>query len=202
MKNITTRDLTYGAIFVCLMTIGANITVWFPFLAIPIAGVTVPLSLQTFFAICAGLFLGRRLALLSLTAYTLIGVAGVPVFAKMHAGFFTLFDYTGGFIFGFICVAFVTGWLIEKQTQLTLGYTLFVAIIGVLVNYFVGINYMYIAMNTWLGLSIDYSIAWTSMLPFFLKDIALSVVAAFVIVKMLKRLPQAILLQRRMQSKN
>ena len=50
-------DLTFGAMFVCLMAIGANITVWFPFLAIPIGGATVHVSLQTFFAILAGMML-------------------------------------------------------------------------------------------------------------------------------------------------
>ncbi len=48
MKRNRPIDLTFGAVFVCLMAIGANIAVWFPMLAIPIGGASVPLSLQTF----------------------------------------------------------------------------------------------------------------------------------------------------------
>lgn len=191
MSTFTTRELTYGAIFVCLMTIGANIALWLPFLAIPIGGVSVPLSLQTFFAICAGLFLGKKLAILSLTAYTLIGIAGLPVFANMRAGLFTLFDYTGGFLIGFIFVAWITGWLGEKQTKLPFRHSLFISIIGVVVNYLIGVNYMYLAMNTWLQLSIDYPTAWLSMIPFFVKDIGLAIVAATLLVKIVHRLPQS-----------
>ncbi|CQR48223.1 Biotin transporter BioY [Paraliobacillus sp. PM-2] len=193
MKKISARELTYGAIFICLMMIGANIAVWFPFLAIPIGGVSVPLSLQTFFAICAGLFLGKRLAFLSLTAYTLIGFAGVPVFANMRAGLFTLFDYTGGFILSFIFVAFITGWLVEKQNTLKLTNAFFISVVGVAVNYLIGVNYMHLAMNSWLELSIPYVAAWASMTPFLIKDIILAVVAATLLVKIANRLPNSII---------
>lgn len=194
MKKITAIELTYGAIFICLMTIGANIAVWFPFLAIPIGGVSVPLSLQTFFAICAGLFLGKRLALLSLSAYTLIGIAGVPVFANMRAGLFTLFDYTGGFLLSFIFVAFVTGWLAEKQTAFKITNSFFISIVGVAINYLIGVNYMYIAMNTWLGLTISYPTAWLSMSPFLIKDGIMAVFAAILLVHMMRRLPNTMFL--------
>lgn len=190
MKNFSALDITYGSIFVCLMTIGANVAVWFPFLAIPIAGVPVPLSLQTFFAIMAGLLLGRKLAVLSIVAYILIGIAGVPVFANMRAGLFVLFDYTGGFILSYIFVAYITGWLIEKNKILSLGSSFLVALIGVIINYLIGVHYMYLAMNTWLGLTISYSVTWISMAPFFIKDIGMAIVAAFLIIKIIDRIPK------------
>lgn len=190
MKRLTALDITYGSVFVCLMAIGANIAIWFPFLAIPIGGISVPLSLQTFFAIMAGLLLGRKLALLSICAYILIGIAGVPVFANMHAGLFVLFGYTGGFILSYIFVAYVTGWLTERQKKLRLGSSFLIALIGVMINYLIGVHYMYLAMNTWLGLTISYSITWISMIPFFVKDVGIAIIAAFLIIKIVDRIPK------------
>ena len=196
MNKLTALDLTYGSIFVCLMAIGANITLWFPFLAIPIGGVSVPLSLQTFFALIAGLLLGRKLALLAMTAYILIGIAGVPVFANMHAGLFVLFDYTGGFLLSFILVAYITGWLTEKRNSLKVTTSFTIAIIGVCINYLIGVHYMYLAMNTWLGLSIPYSVTWMSMTPFFIKDIGMAIIAALLIVRIADRIPKASIRRR------
>ncbi|WP_117169011.1 biotin transporter BioY [Paraliobacillus sediminis] len=190
MKRLTALDITYGSVFVCLMAIGANIAIWFPFLAIPIGGISVPLSLQTFFAIMAGLLLGRKLALLSICAYILIGIVGVPVFANMHAGLFVLFGYTGGFILSYIFVAYITGWLSERQKKFKLGSAFQIALIGVIVNYLIGVNYMYLAMNTWLGLTISYSITWISMIPFFVKDVGIAIIAAFLIIKIVDRIPK------------
>jgi biotin transport system substrate-specific component len=48
---------------------------------------------------------------------------------------------------------------------------------------------MYVAMNTWLELSISYSIAWIGMIPFLVKDAVLSVIAAMFMVNITKRLP-------------
>src|SRR5690625_4620472 len=109
MKKLRAIDLTYGAVFVCLMAIGANITVWFPFLAVPIGGASVPLSLQTFFAILAGFILGPRLGAFTMAVYMFVGLAGVPVFAGLMAGPAAILSPTGGFILSFIAVAFITG---------------------------------------------------------------------------------------------
>ena len=57
---------------------------------------------------------------------------------------------------------------------------MYVCIVGVMVNYIIGISYMYIAMNSWLELEIGYVAAWTSMVPFLIKDIGLALMAALV----------------------
>ncbi|WP_017472332.1 biotin transporter BioY [Amphibacillus jilinensis] len=188
MKKISTIELCYGAIFICLMAIGANITYWFPFLSIPIGGVSVPLSLQTFFSILAGLMLGKQLGAFSIFAYTLVGLIGVPVFAQMQSGLFVLFNYTGGFLLSFILVAYVTGFLMERLTTITLPSSTSIAIIGVLTNYLVGVTYMYVGMNTWLNLEITYLAAWLGMIPFLIKDLGLAFIAALLIIKMYSRL--------------
>lgn len=182
-------DLTFGAVFVCLMAIGANITVWFPFLAIPLGGTSVPLSLQTFFAIIAGMMLGKKRASYAMITYILVGTAGLPIFAGLSAGPMQLISPTGGFIFSFVFIAFFVGWITEKQEKARLHLYSLAALVGVAFNYGIGVTYMYVAMNTWLELPVTYELAWIGMIPFLIKDIALSCLAALFILQLEKRVP-------------
>ena len=72
-------SLVYCGMFAALMMIGANITAFAPFLVVG----GVPITLQTFFAILAGLLLGSRLGAMAMTVYMFIGLAGAPVFANL-----------------------------------------------------------------------------------------------------------------------
>lgn len=186
--KLTTLELTYSAIFIGLMAIGANLTFWFPFLAIPIAGASVPVSLQTLFSILAGLLLGKRVGTFSMIGYILIGLMGVPVFVQMQGGAFVLFSPTGGFLISFIFVAYITGYLKEKTEKTSTSINLYISIIGVLINYVIGVSYMYLAMNTWLGLEINYLTAWIGMVPFFIKDIGLGIGISVVLNQLSNRL--------------
>ncbi|UJL45161.1 biotin transporter BioY [Virgibacillus sp. NKC19-16] len=189
MKDLRPIDLTFGAVFVCLMAIGANITVWFPFLAVPIGGASVPLSLQTFFAVLAGLMLGKKLGAITMITYILVGVAGVPIFAGLQAGPMALISPTGGFIISFIFVAFFVGGVAELSKNRSVPVYIIAALIGLIFNYGIGVSYMYIAMNTWLELNISYGLAWAGMLPFLLKDTAMACLAATFMVNLAKRIP-------------
>lgn len=189
MRSIKPIDLTFGAVFVCLMAVGANITVWFPMLAIPIGGTTVPVSLQTFFAILAGFMLGSRLGAFTMLTYLLVGAAGIPIFAGMQGGPFALISPTGGFILSFIFVAYASGFFIERLKKNTVPSYTAAALLGLGINYTIGVSYMYLAMNTWLGLDISYTLAWTGMVPFLIKDTALSVIAALFMAQLIRRVP-------------
>ncbi|WP_174614128.1 biotin transporter BioY [Virgibacillus ihumii] len=189
MNDLKATDLTFGAVFVCLMTVGANIAVWFPMLAIPIGGASVPISLQTFFAILAGLMLGRKLGSISMITYILVGVAGVPVFANMSAGPMALVSPTGGFIFSFVFIAFFSGMIAEMGKKPSIPVYTAAALTGLIFNYGIGVTYMYIAMNTWLELQVSYQAAWIGMIPFLIKDTALAVLAAVFMINLAKRVP-------------
>ncbi|WP_047983670.1 biotin transporter BioY [Ornithinibacillus californiensis] len=189
MKNIKPIEITVGALFVCLMAIGANIAIWFPFLAVPIGGTTVPLSLQTFFSILAGLMLGKRLGSLAMITYVLIGVVGVPVFAGMEAGPVQLITPTGGFILSFILVAFITGWIAEQKATASLQRFVIASLAGLTINYLLGVTFMYLSMNFYMNLDINYGVAWISMIPFLIKDVAMSCLAAVFTVRVANRIP-------------
>ncbi|TMN21251.1 biotin transporter BioY [Lentibacillus cibarius] len=189
MKEIRSIDLTFSALFVCLMAIGANIAVWFPVLAIPIGGAAIPLSLQTFFATLAGLMLGKRLGSIAMITYIAVGIAGIPVFAKMQAGPMALINPTGGFILSFVFVAFITGLIAERSRKPSIPLYTAASLFGLVVNYGIGVTYLFIAMNTWLHLDISYFSAWAGMFPFLIKDTGMACLAAMFMLTISKRIP-------------
>src|SRR5690625_5449745 len=99
-KKWTTLNLTLGSLFVALTAIGANITTIAPFLVVG----GVPITLQTFFAILAGLVLGSRLGAFPMFVYMMLGLAGVPIFAPFQRGIATLLSPHFGFCLSFILI--------------------------------------------------------------------------------------------------
>lgn len=176
MKKLRPLDLALASMFVALMAIGANITSWAPFLQVA----NVPLTMQPFFAILAGILLGSRLGSLSMLVYMLVGLAGAPIFAQFQSGFDTLLSPTGGFILSFIPVAYVAGLIVERNNEPTLGTFAAASAVGIILVYFIGTNYMYIAVNGWIGGSMSYGSAWTVMMWFAVKDIIFTAIGAVI----------------------
>lgn len=96
------RGMILAAMFGAATAAGAYVMIPFPL---------VPVTLQTFFLYTAALLLGARLGALSQAVYLLLGIIGLPVFAGGKAGIGVLFGPTGGYLFGFVAAALVTGWI-------------------------------------------------------------------------------------------
>lgn len=75
--------------------------------------VPVPMSLQTFAISIIGLTYGSRLATSTLVAYLVQGAAGLPLFAGGASGLAHLYGPTAGYLFGFVGMAWLTGWMVE-----------------------------------------------------------------------------------------
>ncbi|MFL6559759.1 MAG: biotin transporter BioY [Bacillus sp. (in: firmicutes)] len=172
-RRLRALDLTLVGMFVALMAIGANITSFVPFMVIG----TVPITLQTFFAILAGAILGSRLGSIAMIVYMLVGFAGVPIFAKFGAGPSTIFSPTFGFILSYIFAAFIIGKIVEKKK--TLATFILASLIGMAVNYFFGTNWMYFVYKLWAAApeGFTYKMAWLWMVLPLPKDIILAVLA-------------------------
>ncbi|MGE7933114.1 biotin transporter BioY [Viridibacillus arvi] len=172
-SKLRTVDLVYCALFATLMMIGANITSFAPFMVVG----GVPITLQAFFAILAGLVLGSRLGALSIMVYMLIGLAGAPVFARFGGGFSQILSPTFGFVVAFILVAFIVGKIVENYRSKRMY--IIAAIIGVFVSYLIGTNWMYAAYMLWFSApeGFTYKMAWLWMMPPLPKDIILAVFA-------------------------
>lgn len=73
----------------------------------------VPMTMQTLAISLIGLTYGSRLAALTVLAYLVEGAVGLPVFAGGTGGPAVLVGPTAGFLWGFVAMAWATGWLVE-----------------------------------------------------------------------------------------
>ncbi len=175
-RKMSTLDMTYAALFAALMAVGANIAQFIP----PIGG--VPITLQTFVAILAGAILGSRVATISMSVYTLLGLVGVPVFAKFSGGLGTLVSPSFGFVLTFILLAYVTGKIVEASRKPGIGAFLVACFAGLIINYVLGTTYMYFAYKLWAAApaGFTYEMAWSWMMVPLPKDIILTVIAGLI----------------------
>ncbi|HVN48830.1 MAG TPA: biotin transporter BioY [Bacteroidota bacterium] len=77
----------------------------------------VPFTTQTFFVLCAGIFLGARNGALAMAFYLVLGLLGLPAFAGGAFGIAKLLGPTGGYLFAFPISAFVVGYLIRLRKE-------------------------------------------------------------------------------------
>lgn len=171
--KLKTIELTLISMFIVLIAIGANITTIAPFLVVG----GVPITLQTFFAILAGLVLGSRLGAITTSAYAFIGFVGLPVFAQFMGGPGILLKPTFGFIISFIIAAWVAGKMVSKSK--TIPMFIAAALTGTAINYLFGTNWLYFSYKFWAEApeGFSYGMAWLWMMPPLPKDIILAVVA-------------------------
>jgi len=75
----------------------------------------VPYTLQTFFVLLAGAFLGKRNSSMSMGLYLLLGAVGLPFFSGGLGGFARIIGPTGGYLLAFPITAFIVGYLLELR---------------------------------------------------------------------------------------
>ena len=162
-----TRDLIFMAFFIALTTVGAFLRLPLPFMSV---------TFQLFFALLAGIILGPVRGLLAMTAYVLIGLAGLPIFT-MGGGPGYVLQPSFGFILGFLPAAWLSG-LVYEKSGLKAKHAIYPAYItGMIAAYVIGIPYLYLVMKFYLGNEEATMISVTvSMALYFIKDIILGLV--------------------------
>lgn len=84
---------------------------------IPLPWTPVPVTLQTFAVLMAGILLGRYWGGISMLIYLAVGLLGIPWFAGMSGGLEALFSASGGYLIGFILAALFLGYFMDKYIQ-------------------------------------------------------------------------------------
>ena len=74
----------------------------------------VPISLVTLVISLAVYLLGAKLSTASVLVYLLIGAVGLPVFSNYGAGLAKVVGPTGGYLVGYLALAFVGGLFVER----------------------------------------------------------------------------------------
>ena len=171
--RLTTKDITFTALFAALIVVGAFLKV-----DIPLPLYTMHFTLQWFFVLMAGFLLGAKLGAFSVITYILIGLAGLPVFAA-GGGIGYVLRPGFGFLLGFILAAFLIGFLTEKLKPIKLWQYIIPAAVGLFAYYAVGAVYFYLIKNLYVGEAVSFSVVVVQYcLITVLPDFILCVVAA------------------------
>lgn len=95
---------------ILLTIVGVGLITLSAQLAVPLPGVEVPITGQTFGVLLVGVVLGRWWGSLSVALYVLLGALGLPLFAGGTGGWDILTGSTGGFLLSFPVSAWLVGW--------------------------------------------------------------------------------------------
>ena len=179
--KLIAADIAECALFVALMTAGANISIpFFP----------VPLTFQTVISVLAGLLLGWKKGTISMAVYCVAGLIGIPVFTNLGGGIAYVLKPTFGYVLGFILSALVAGLLVRKD-GLPFWRYIVAAIAAFIVNYVVGLPYFALVWQFYLH-SADlgkYVIEFN--LLYMPKDLALCLLAAVLAWRVLPHIRKA-----------
>jgi biotin transport system substrate-specific component len=140
------------------------------FVRIPLPFTPVPITLQTFFVLLAGAFLGRGLGVAAQSIYVFLGIFGLGP--------------TSGYLIGFIVAAFLTGNLI-KYARNNFFLTFIIFSLADLVLLLCGM--------LWLKLIFGYSftkLLFIGVIPFIPGDAVKALAASAVYLKLKSRIKE------------
>jgi biotin transport system substrate-specific component len=152
-----------GSLILCL---SAQVKVYLPISPVPITG-------QTFAVLMLAALLGSRRGVLAVVAYLIEGALGLPVFAG-GIGPVVLIGPTGGYLVGFIAVAYVVGKLAEMGWDRRVSTTILAMLAGEIVLYIFGMCWLAIMTNIRTALTLG-------LYPFIVGDILKIAFAAAVL---------------------
>jgi len=186
LSKITPRDMVLVALFAALATAAALLFRFF-------GGMIVPFSLVPFVVLLAGGLLGAKLGALSMAVYVLMGLLGIPVFEKApFGGPAYVFSPTFGFLLGFIAAAYVTGLVLQGREDAGPVRISLAMLAGVAVIYAVGLPYLYMILNFYLGKSVDVpGVLMIGFVPFIGFDLLKALAAGALVRAVGARLPRA-----------
>lgn len=171
--GVQASDLAYVAVFAALLAALSLAP------AIPMGPIGVPITLQTLGVALCGLCLGPWRGSAAVLLYTLVGLAGLPVFAQGRAGIGVLATPTAGYLIAFpiatLIVGFAARYLVRRGlTRWTpLWFVLVLVVVRILVICPIGV------MGLMRALGISAGEAFMVDLPFWIGDLIKSVIAAF-----------------------
>ena len=137
MKHLNTRELVLCGLFIALITAGT-------FIRIPVG--TDVYTLQFLFTLLSGLVLGARLGAITVSAYVLLGLLGVPVFASGGGPAYIL-QPTFGYLLAFILQAWLGGFYARQGSTVSYGRLLAANLLGMTIVYVIGISWFYLFSN-------------------------------------------------------
>ncbi|TQJ61275.1 biotin transport system substrate-specific component [Arthrobacter sp. SLBN-83] len=178
-------DLGLIAVFAALVAAAALV----PGLALN--GFGVPITFQTLAVMLTGLVLGPARGFAAVGLYTLLGLAGLPIFSQGRSGLAILAGPSAGYIIAFPIAAFVVGWLatlVIRRTVKARALWFFLAATATSIVFVHTLGFVGIAMNSKATLEQ----AFLSDLVFYPGDIIKNVLAAAIAVALHRAFPDVL----------
>lgn len=167
-KTISTQNITMIGMLTAVLSVLSILQIPMP------SG--VPITLQTFAVALCGYLLGRKKGTLSVALYLFLGFVGVPVFTGMTGGIGKLLGFTGGFLYGFLFLAFFCGSGLKASGKVP---AVLMGLAGLLICHILGaFHYSVVAETDFLPAFLLVSA------PYLIKDI-LSVAGAYLAALMI-----------------
>ena len=182
MTNTNTRKLIYTITCVAMNVALITICSW---ISIPYV---ISFTMQTFAIFLISALFSWKVSILSVLAYILLGMVGVPVFTGFRAGAAAILGTTGGYIVGFLFTALIVSLGIRA-----LGRKPWVMIVSMLAGLFVCYAFgtawymvLYIRNNGAASLT---SVLFACVFPFILPDCVKILLATFLARRIYPHLP-------------
>ena len=157
-KKLTTYQMAVTAVMAAVLCVLGPLTV-------PIGA--VPISLANFVICLTAWLLGPKFGTLSVVIYLALGAIGIPVFSGYGAGLTKLAGPTGGYLVGYLLLAFIGGHMLwevwkgegeedenEEAGPLRLGELTLLAIATSIDALAVGITFAFLGVNIVSAISI------------------------------------------------
>jgi biotin transport system substrate-specific component len=149
---MTTRDIVLSALFTAIIIVLGFIP------PVPVPLIPVPITAQSMGVMLAGSIIGAKRGAAAYALLVVLVAVGLPVLSGGRGGLNVLMGPTGGYIFGWIIGAFVTGLLAEKLVreeqsaakQMT-GFFIASIVGGIGVVYLCGMPWLSIVAGTPFG---------------------------------------------------
>lgn len=175
-KTFSAKNLAYCGIFVAFLCVSGIFN-------IPITNGAISMQVAVVFILAC--ILERKLAVLTVIAYLILGLVGLPVFAK-GGGLGYVFQPTFGFLASFVIGAFTLSSIYKSSIFKRKIVAYIVGIIAtLLIVYAVGSTYMYFIFNLTTDNQFNFAkIVSFAVAPYILIDIGKAVVAYFVVISL------------------
>ena len=141
----------------------------------------VPVTAQTFAVLMIGALFGSQRGGVTVLLYVIEGAAGLPVFAMGQGGAAVLLGPRGGYLVGFVVVAYAVGLLAEKGWDRQIGTTVLAMLFGEALMYVFALSWLFclrLVFRVPIGAG---SILAIGLYPFIVGDLLKIVLAAIVL---------------------
>lgn len=166
-RRINIREITLIGLMAAVLCIVAPLSIPIPFSPVPISFT----NLAIYFAV---FILGWKKGTLSYLIYFMLGLIGLPVFSGFTGGLAKVAGPTGGYLIGFIFLAIISGYFIEKFNGKVYMYVIGM-VLGLLVTFVLG--------TAWLSYQLDVTLAkglMMGVIPYLPGDVVKIVIATIV----------------------